>query len=386
MQIKRIRLRGYRNYDTLTLTPAEGLNVLLGDNAAGKTNVLEALFLCALGRSHRTRRDVELIKQDKDFAGVDVELEKRTGAHSISCRLLREGRREMKIDGKPLSRSGELLGCLHVVMFSPEDLRLIKQGPVERRRFVDMELSQLQPRYYYLLQQYNAALKQRNALLKDAAATDRLHAPWEEQLATLGAEIQQKRQEFLLPLGETARQLHAELTDGKEALSIAYQPTLDLSVEPDAREALLSAIAGCRARDVLRGSTSVGPHRDDLLITLDGVDVRAFGSQGQQRTAALSLKLSELSLLKALEQEAPVLLLDDVLSELDGSRQRLLVNAIEGCQTFLTCTQLAGLKNAGAGAMRIYRINAGCVTPDENGNTGEEGKTLGFPTPEEVRL
>lgn len=369
MQVESIRLHDFRSYASLALKPAPGLCVLVGENAAGKTNVLESLFLCALGRSHRTRHDAELIRQGQPGAFVGLGLQKRTGSHSIECRLSREQRRELRIDNMPLSRSGELMGCLHVVMFSPEDLRLIKQGPSERRRFLDMELSQLQPAYYYRLQQYNLALKQRNALLREPHVTKALLSPWDEQLASLGAQLICARAAFMEKLSVMAARLHRTLSGGRETLRVLYQPALEPDDTAALTAAMLQALSGMAERDAQRGSTSVGPHRDDIFLELDGVDVRVYGSQGQQRTAALSLKLSELALVRDVKQEPPVLLLDDVLSELDCARQRLLVSAMQGCQTFLTCTQLAGLSAAGISDMTVYRVGDGAVVLSEIGDT-----------------
>lgn len=371
MQITSLRLHDYRNYAELSLRPSPGLNVFVGENAAGKTNVLESIFFCALGRSHRTRHDDELIRAGAAAALVQLAVEKAAGAHTITCRLYRDKPRQIKLDETALRRSGELLGCLHVVMFSPEDLRLIKQGPGERRRFLDMELSQLYPAYYYALQQYNTALRQRNALLKVQHATAAMYTPWEGQLAELGAQIQTHRAQFVEKLAKTAANLHGELSGGRERLAIGYAPSIATDDEAPLRCALLKALESTRARDVHRGSTSIGPHRDDLAVLLDDTDVRIYGSQGQQRTAALSLKLSELYMQRELNRELPVLLLDDVLSELDSVRQRCLVQAMQGCQTFLTCTQLAGLEDAGISDMAVFQVQAGAVTTPENGKNGD---------------
>ena len=362
MHITRIRLVDFRSYERLALSPAPGLCVLLGENAAGKTNVLEAIFLCALGRSHRTRHDAELVRYGRHAAQVELALSSRTGTHEIACRLFSAGRRELTVDTKALSRSGELLGTLHVVMFSPEDLRLIKQGPAERRRFLDMELSQLSAAYYYRLQQYNLALKQRNALLK--RETDpALFAPWDEQLATLGAALIHSRAGFMEKLAGVASTLHKELSGG-ETLRVTYQPAFEAAQPPVIAQAMREALASSLDRDIRLGSTQTGPHRDDILLELNGTDVRAYGSQGQQRTAALALKLSELTLMEELGGEPPVLLLDDVLSELDCARQRMLASAMGHVQTFLTCTQLAGLHDAGLTGMTVYRVANGAVVPE----------------------
>lgn len=360
MLLKQLRLHDFRNYAQLEFAPAPGLCVLVGENAAGKTNILESLFLCALGRSQRTRHDHELIRYGQPGAFVGITLSKSTGTHTIACKLQRDARRALTVDGMPLARSGELLGTLRVVMFSPEDLRLIKQGPSERRRFLDMELSQLYPAYYYALQQYNHALKQRNALLRADRFREEQLAPWDVLLARLGAQILAARSGFLEQLSGMAARLHASFSGGREALDVAYAPSLPPVANDQLEGALLEALSGSARKDRERGNTSIGPHRDDLVLLLNGEDVRAFGSQGQQRTAALSLKLSELELMKALGEETPVLLLDDVLSELDGARQRMLAAAMTDCQVFLTCTQLAGLEDTGLRDMTIYRVeNAG---------------------------
>lgn len=360
MWVSQLQLTNFRNYARLQLQPDAGLCVLTGDNAAGKTNVLEAVFLCALGRSHRTSRDAELIRESEQAGAVALTLHTRGGTRSISCKLMAGERKRVLIDGTALSRSGELLGCLNVVMFAPEDLMLVKGCPGERRRFLDMEISQLRPAYYYTLQQYNVALKQRNALLKAEAETALLE-PWDEQLSRLGAAITAERAQFLSELGGIASRLHVQLSGGRETLLLAYQPNLP-DVEPDRlaaamRERLFDALE----RDRFRGSTSVGPHRDDVAMALDGSDVRVYGSQGQQRTVVLSLKLSELQIMRQLRGESPVLLLDDVFSELDRRRQRMLLDAVQGCQTFLTCTHLEELSAAGALQMQVYSVSAGNV-------------------------
>lgn len=363
MRITAMRLRAYRNYESLDLLPAPGLNVLVGDNAAGKTNVLEAAFLAALGRSHRTRTDAELIKTGADCGSLDVTVATRAGTRSIGVRLSRKDRRRLLIDGASPARSGELMGVLNVVLFAPEDLSLVKDGPAERRRFLSMALCQERPACYYLLQRYGAALRQRNALLRreEAASPDEF-LPWEEQLAVTGAGIILARAAFLLRLNEAAKRIHAVISDGSEDLSAAYAP----NVPPDDEAALIETIrkrlALERTRDVFRGGTGTGPHRDDMALLINGADARTFGSQGQQRTAVLSLKLAELEILEKSAGEPPVLLLDDVFSELDRARQRLLLSACENAQTFITCTHIDALENAGAVEMKRFDVAQGRIT------------------------
>ena len=362
MRIRELQLKNFRNYTALSLEPDEGLCVLTGDNAAGKTNVLESLFLCALGRSHRTPRDAELIRSGQPFGSVRLVLDTRGGTREISAKLVQNERKRLTIDGAPLARSGELLGCLNVIMFAPEDLTLVKGGPAERRRFLDMEISQLRPSYYYALQQYNAALKQRNALLKDPdACYAGMLDPWDEQLSRLGAIITAERASFLEELSAIAANLHLSLSDNRETLLLAYQPNLPEVAADQLARAMRERLSDNLERDLYRGYTSVGPHRDDIAMMLDGTDVRVYGSQGQQRTVVLSLKLSELEIVKRVRGEAPVLLLDDVFSELDRRRQQMLLRTVAGCQTFLTCTHLEELTAAGAERMQVYSVKDGAV-------------------------
>lgn len=357
MRITGIRLVNFRNYASLALRPDEGLCVLTGDNAAGKTNVLESIFLCALGRSHRTLRDAELIRSGEDAGYVGLTIDTIGGEREIECKLKAGERKKILIDRKQLGRSGELLGCLNVVMFAPEDLDIVKGGPQERRRFMDMEISQLRPKYYYALQQYNAALKQRNALLKSPEETSfKTFEPWDDQLSVLGAAVTLARFEHLERMAEEAAKAHTRLSMGQEALKVVYQPNMPPVEHTRMIDALREALFDNLERDLYRGSTSVGPHRDDIGLYLDGMDLKVYGSQGQQRTTVLSLKLAELEILRDERGETPVLLLDDVFSELDKQRQRMLLGAVQGCQTFITCTHLEELTAAGVKQMQVYSV------------------------------
>lgn len=361
-----MKLHQYRSYETLSLSPAPGVNVIVGENAQGKTNAIEAVFLCALGRSHRTGRDAELIARGCAGAYVGLAFERGEGLHEIEFKLREGERRQIYIDKQAITRSAELMGQLNVVMFSPEDLSLIKGGPAERRRFLDMELSQLYPAYYRALQQYNAVLRQRNALLKsDTAGLDALSL-WDEQLSRYGAFIMEKRAAFSEQLQTYARALHSAVTNGRETLCIAYAPHIEMEEKGyPLIGRLMDALARCANEDLRRGFTSVGPHRDDLSVSINGEETRVFGSQGQQRTAALSLKLSQIELLRAETGENPVLLLDDVLSELDDMRGRLLLEALRACQSFITCTSLAGLTRAGLTDYTAWRCAGGTILPYE---------------------
>ena len=350
--ITAVRLYCFRSYTELRFEPAKGLNVIVGANAAGKTNILESVFLAALGRSHRTRRDAELINSLSDKAYAGIELVSATGKHSIELKLFSGAPKQVFIDGQRIRRMGELMGVLNAVMFSPEDLSLVKDSPETRRRFMDMELCQLRPAYFYRLQQYNAALKQRTALLKTSFPFEpniELLDMWDDKLAELGGSVMLLRRDFLDRLSTAARDLNRSITGNSsvghepEELFTYYKPSVPFEGD-GARAALGDALCKARAEDIRRGCTTKGPHRDDIGILLNGRDVRVFGSQGQQRTAALSLKLSELALMRRVRGEAPVLLLDDVLSELDGDRQRELLSSAFDCQCFLTSTTLDGLE------------------------------------------
>ena len=359
MQITRIQLTDFRNYAALDLAPCAGVTVLVGDNAQGKTNALEAVYLTCTGRSHRTRQDRELIRWGAPFASVRVDAQRRDGGHDVEIILPETGRRRLKIAGQEASRSGELMGHVTGVLFAPEDLRTVKDGPAERRRFVDMALSQLRPVYYYALQRYMRALRQRNEALKAAQYSPQLLSTldsWGEQLAAACVEVTRHRGEYIGRLCEAAAETHEHIALGRERLQIVYRP----SVEDDSAEAVLQALFMARETDLKRQTTSVGAHRDDIQLLVGGKDVRAFGSQGQQRTAALAMRLSELRVMTAEMGEAPVLMLDDVMSELDPSRRRQLLSYLDGIQTLVTCTDLDDL--AGAKVGQAWRVSGAALT------------------------
>ena len=352
-RIVQLKLRSFRNYAECTFTPAEGVTVLLGDNGQGKTNLLEAVYLTCTGRSHRTRQDKELIRRDDEFASVRIRTERRDGSHDVEILLPRAGKRQIKVSGQEVGRSGDLLGHVTGVLFSPEDLRTVKDGPAERRRFVDMALSQLSPGYYLTMQRYNRALKQRNQLLKDALAQPGLIGTldaWDEQLAQNGEALMRMRREYIEALNAEAARTHTEISGEQERLSIRYAP----SIEGESIHALLEALFAARENDLRRLTTTLGPHRDDVNVLINDWDVRAYGSQGQQRTAALSMRLSELTVMHERLGEWPVLMLDDVMSELDPGRRRRLLERLTGIQTLVTCTDREDLSGAPAGA--IYRV------------------------------
>lgn len=350
MRILRAKLNHFRNYVGCEFAPCAGVNVLLGNNGQGKTNLLEALYLCCAGRSHRTRQDKELIGWGAELASVQVQAERTDGSHEVEVLLPANGKRRIKIAGREASRSGELMGHITGVLFSPEDLRTVKDGPSERRRMIDMTLAQLRPAYYYALQRYNRALKQRNEALRAAAVNASLIATldmWDEQLAAAGAEIMRHRRAYIERLSATAEETYREIAGGREQLQIRYQPSVTMG---DDMRSGMDALFAARETDLRRLTTSVGVHRDEVLLAIEGRELRCFGSQGQQRTAALSLRLSELSVMRDELGEWPMLMLDDVMSELDPSRRRQLIGRLEGIQTIVTCTDAEDLAGAEIGA------------------------------------
>ena len=363
MIIESVDLKDYRNYKILNMNFNPQINIIYGDNAQGKTNILEALYVCATSRSHKGSKDREMIRMGSDEAHIKLNVKKNGLPYRIDMHLKKNKSKGIAVNGIPIKRAVELFGILNIVCFSPEDLSIIKNGPAERRRFMDMELSQCRPAYFYGLQQYNSALRQRNALLKGPPGTvqPEMLEIWDVQLSALGAQIMEARRAFVERLYAIAQGLHSRLSGGKETLGLAYAPNVAYGPGQDVEGLLLQALTQSAREDIRRGFTTVGPHRDDLAVYIGDVDVRAFGSQGQQRTAALSIKLSELALLQEETGETPVLLLDDVLSELDPSRQRFLMESVAGCQCFLTCTALEGVRGSGLEVGAVYRCQEGTL-------------------------
>ena len=362
MRVKSLSLKNFRNYEQASITPDSGVTVFTGPNAQGKTNILEALHLCCLGRSHRTARDEELIRWGADSARVQILTEQLDGTHEVTILLSRTQKKKklVRIGARQAERIGELFGHVCGVLFSPEDLSIVKDGPAERRRFLDMQLSQLRPQYFYSLQRAVRTLNQRNALLKEIARHPSLLPTldmWDEQLARVGADIAQNRREAIAFLDEEARRAHASLTDGREELRLWYiSQTVDA---PDAAEQLLGRLRAARSEDLRRMTTTVGIHRDDMGVTINGKEARTFASQGQQRSAVLSLKLAQLEMAAKETGEAPILMLDDVMSELDPQRRRQLIERIDRVQTFVTCTDLSDL--AGARQGTVYHVENGTL-------------------------
>lgn len=360
MIIKRLELADYRNYESLHLQFDKGTNILYGDNAQGKTNILEAIYVAATTKSHKGSKDNEIINFDKEEAHIRTYLEKDEIETRVDMHLRKSKSKGIAIDGQKIKKAADLLGLCNVVFFSPEDLNIIKNGPAERRRFVDMELCQLDSFYLYNLNHYNKIVNQRNKLLKDMYMNPDLKDTltiWDSQLVSFGSKIIERRKVFAEQLNEIILGIHKKLSGGKEEIVVFYNP--DVSIEDF--EAKLKVN---QERDIKLKQTTIGPHRDDFSFMIGKLDIRRFGSQGQQRTAALSLKLSEIELVKKIAKDSPVLLLDDVLSELDSNRQNYLLNSIGDIQTIITCTGLEEFVNNRFEIDKIYKVNDGKVNSE----------------------
>ena len=355
MIIKSLELADYRNYEDLVIHFDRGTNILIGDNAQGKTNILEAIYVAATTKSHKGSKDSEMIRFDREEGHIRTILEKDGVSVRIDMHLRKNKSKGIAVDGNKLKKAADLLGLCNVVLFSPEDLSIIKDGPSERRRFVDMELCQLDSFYLYNLNNYNKIVNQRNKLLKDMIMNSSLQETlsiWDMQLVSFGSKMIERRILFVEQLNEIIYEIHKRLTGGREEIKIVYEPNVSI-------EDFESRLKGSQMRDIKAKITSVGPHRDDFCFMVDGIDIRRYGSQGQQRTAALSLKLAEIELVKKITGDTPILLLDDVLSELDGKRQNQLLGSIGEIQTIITCTGMEEFVNNRFEIDRIFKVCEG---------------------------
>ena len=334
MYIESIQLNNFRNYESLEMNFDRETNILYGDNAQGKTNILEAIYLCGTTKSHRGSKDREIIRFEQDESHIRMNVVRQGMSYKIDMHLRKNKAKGIAINGIPIRKARELFGIVNLVFFSPEDLNIIKSGPGERRRFMDLELCQLDSLYLTDLASYNHVVNQRNMLLKELYVNSKLEDTldiWDMQLVQYGNKVIGKRKEFVKDLNTVIQDIHKNLTGGTEHLEILYEPSVEC-------EYFEETVRKNRDRDIRMKMTSSGPHRDDLCLMTNGIDIRKYGSQGQQRTAALSLKLSEIYLVKQKIKDTPVLLLDDVLSELDTNRQTYLLDSIHDIQTMITCT------------------------------------------------
>ncbi len=366
MYIENLKLLNYRNYSQLNLNFHPKINIITGSNAQGKTNIIEAIYYLAIGKSHRTNKDREVINWDSENSYIRGTIITNKGKRVLEMGLSKSQKKIMKNNGIVLERIGDLLGKVNIVLFSPEDLKLIKEGPMERRNFLDREISNIKPQYYYGILKYHKILAQRNHLLKNLGNQQSLEntiSLWDQQLAEVGSWIIHSRIYFLKKLNGYINRIHREITDDKEDLVLFYQSNILKSQEEikDIKRLFQEKLRSNRGLDIKRGVTSVGPHRDDLKVSINKIDLRAFGSQGQQRTAALSLKLSILELIDIEIGERPILLLDDVLSELDEMRQEKLIKSLENVQSFITCADRSYLQQFKDYEKNVFTIEKGQI-------------------------
>ncbi len=343
MVLEKLYLDNFLSYDTPQVVEfSSGLNVIVGNNAVGKTNLVESIYFATLGKANRSLKDKDLLNWDNGEKGARIKLlaKQKYTSHTVDIFLDKFAKKRIAIDGLPVSKLGELIGVINLVFFSPNEIKLIKESPQERRRFLDISLSQQNRMYFYTLVKYNKLLAQRNKILKTQSNSnnyDQILDIVTDKMVDCCVFIIEKRLEFISYLLPIANNIHQSLTDGKEELNLVYES--DVVDYDNIKEDLSKAYKKALERDKKLQFTSVGIHRDDLKITAGGIEVRKFGSQGQQRTSALSLKLAELEIFYKEKKEYPILILDDVLGELDNNRQKALFKHINGIQTIVTCTE-----------------------------------------------
>ena len=357
MIVESIKLNHFRNYDNLELEFNKGTNLFYGDNAQGKTNILESVYLCGTTRSHKGSKDKEIIHFGEEEAHICMRIKKNDIPYRIDMHLKKNKSKGIAINGVPVKKASELIGLGNFVFFSPEDLNIIKNGPSERRRFLDMEMCQLDKIYLYHLSNYNKVLAQRNKLLKDFAfypEAEPMLDILDEQLVEYGTVLIKMRENFVKELCKIIYVIHNNLSGKKEELELTYENDTDI-------DNFSHKLKINREKDIRTRITNEGPHRDDLCFFVNGIDIRKYGSQGQQRTAALSLKLSEIEIVKRNVKDTPVLLLDDVLSELDSSRQRYLLENIHDIQTMITCTGVDDFVSNNFQINKLFQVICGTV-------------------------
>ena len=357
MYVETLALRNFRNYEVLDIIFSDKINILYGDNAQGKTNILESIYLSATTRSHKRAKEKDIIRFGEEESHIRLNIKKRDVGHRIDVHLKKIGNKGIAIDGIPIKKSTELFGLINIIIFSPEDLSVVKSSPGERRRFMDMEICQLSRIYYSNLSKYNKILDQRNNTLKQIAyrnGVEDVLDVWDDQLVDVGSSIIKERQNFINMLNEVIKEIHKNLTSEGEEIELKYEPNVESDNFAD-------VLKEKRNIDIKNTTTMSGPHRDDFGIFINNVDVRKYGSQGQQRTAALSLKLAEIELVKKIINDNPILLLDDVMSELDSKRREALLNSIKDIQTIITCTGYDDFIKQRINVDKIYKISNGKI-------------------------
>lgn len=361
MYIKEIALKNFRNYEELHTSFHPRVNIFLGKNAQGKTNLLEGIYLNAMARSFKTARDRDLIRFGEEFCRIHTISEAYDEQQETEILVTKAGKKIIKIDGVKASRTSQLLERIYIVIFSPEDLKIVKDEPEKRRRFIDRELCQIKPGYYSDLSDYKKVLKQRNMYLKEREIDPAVLDIWDYELARYGSRIIARREDFIKRISEISGDIHDRISGGLEKLTIHYEANVAYSGTDSTEAEFYRILEQARDDDIRNRTTGHGPHKDDLKIEANDIDLRKFGSQGQQRTAALSLKLSEIRLIEAETGEKPILLLDDVLSELDNERQSYLISSLGENQMFITTADISGKVIRSMPEGKVFKIDNGTI-------------------------
>ena len=340
MWIKKIKIKNFRNYESEEINLEKNINIFYGQNAQGKTNIIESIFLCSLGKSFRTKKDKEMIKLNEQNAVVEVEYEKSDRDGKIKIEI--GNKKNIYLNGIKIKKLSELLGNLNIVIFTPDDINILKGGPQNRRRFLDIMISQLRPNYMHILNLYIKTMEQRNIYLrqiKEEHKDENLLDIWDEKLSEYAIKIYEYRKEFIKKIIKKLDIIHKNITNGEEQIELEYV------TECDSKEKYLKLLKERRKLDIIKGFTTKGVHRDDFMIYINKKDIKIFGSQGQNRTAMLSLKLAELQVIYDEIGEYPILLLDDFMSELDKTRRKNFLENIEGTQVIITGTEKLDIEN-----------------------------------------
>lgn len=362
MYIKKVKIKNFRNYIDETVEFNKNVNLIIGNNAQGKTNLIESLYLSSFGKSFRTTRDGDLIKFGEKSASVEIISEDEQDENTIEIKIRKPSKKSIIMNGLPLKRTSELLRNIYIVVFSPEDLKLVKDEPQKRRDFIDREMCQISPKYCSILGDYKKILKQRNAYLKSEKIDFNYLDLWDSSLSEAGASIIKMRQDFIEKISEKSREIHSSITCKKENLRIIYESDIEImETEKEEQKKFYKILIENRENDIRNGTTRYGPHRDDISFDVNGIDMRKFGSQGQQRTSALSLKLAEIHIIKEDTGEDAVLLLDDVMSELDINRQEYLIKTLKKNQLFITTTEIENDLKQKFENISIFKIENGKV-------------------------
>ena len=365
MKLESLKLLNFRNYSEMQVDFNPELNIIIGSNGHGKTNILEAIYFMSIGKSFRTNKDKEVINFKSDRGYISIAFGRGAQKGGIEMLIGKKGK-AIKMNGISIQKISELFGAFNSVIFSPEDIRMLKDGPAERRKFMDREISQISPRYYHDLSAYNKLLLQRNSCLKNKNVDENLIDIYDIQICQYASRIYMARKRFVESLSEIAKDIHSKIVGKPESFEVEYLSQLkrgdDKPGEDEIASGLKMLLEKSRRDDIQRGNTRYGPHKDDIKIVVNSIDVRTYGSQGQQRTASISLKLSELELIKKETGEYPVLLLDDVLSELDEKRQKSLIDSLGGIQTFVTTAEESHIKIFEGYDMSVYRVKEGRIT------------------------